>query len=154
MVIVISLVLTHRTVQSNNYLIDRNARQQNDDERRLLESQTPEEEAESLLNDTRQFNSITQAAEKLISVTATAADSNLNKVHLLFSGKSVYEYYWIRIYCSKLNIFVFKDVNQLANNNASSDSIVPIEELISIDDKNGNMLSWFFGYKKVNLSVV
>lgn len=92
MVIVISLVLTHRTVQSNNYLIDRNARQQNDDERRLLESQTPEEEAESLLNDTRQFNSITQAAEKLISVTATAADSNLNKVHLLFSGKSVYEY--------------------------------------------------------------
>ena len=58
--------------------------------------------------------------------------------------------YWIRIYCSKLNIFVFKDVNQLANNNASSDSIVPIEELISIDDKNGNMLSWFFGYKKVN----
>ena len=92
MVIVISLVLTHRTVQSNNYLIDRNARQQNDDERRLLESQTPEEEAESILNDTRQFNSITQAAEKLISVTATAADSNLNKVHLLFSGKSVYEY--------------------------------------------------------------
>ena len=84
------MVLTHRAVQTNNYLIDRNGRQQNDDERRLLESQTPEEEAESLLNDTRQFNSITQAAEKLISVTATAADSNPSKVHLLFSGKSVF----------------------------------------------------------------
>ena len=91
MVIVVSLVLTHRAVQTNNYLIDRNARQQNDDERRLLEPQTPEEEAESLLNDTRQFNSITRAADKLISVTATAADSNPNKVHLLFSGKYWYE---------------------------------------------------------------
>ena len=90
MVIVVSLVLTHRAVQSNNYLIDRNNRQQNDDERRLLESPTPEEEAESLVNDTRQFNSITQAAEKLISVTASAADSNSNKVHLLFSETSLY----------------------------------------------------------------
>ena len=85
LVIVVSLVLTHRAVQSNNYLIDRNNRHQNDDERRLLESPTPEEEAESLVNDARQFNSITQAAEKLITVTATAADSNLNKVHHLLS---------------------------------------------------------------------
>ena len=85
------MVLTHRTVQSNNYLIDRNARHQNDDERRLLESSTPEEEAESLLNDTRQFNSISQAAEKLISVTATAADSNAIKVDLLFFEKYVYD---------------------------------------------------------------
>ena len=91
LVIVVSLVLTHRAVQSNNYLIDRNARQQNDDERRLLESPTPEEEAESLVNDTRQFNSITQAAEKLISVTASAADSNPNKVQLLFSEIPVCE---------------------------------------------------------------
>ena len=78
--IVVSLILTHRKVQSSNYLIDGGARHQNDDERRLLEPPTPEEEAESLLNDARQFNSITEAADKLITATATAADNDQKKV--------------------------------------------------------------------------
>ena len=74
LVIIVSLVVTHRAIQSSSYIINRNARNENEDERRLLESPTPEEEAESLANDERQFNSITQAADKLISVTASAAD--------------------------------------------------------------------------------
>ena len=83
LVIIVSLVLTHRAVQSNNYLSDRNARNANEDERRLLESPTPEEEAESLVNDIRQFNSISQAADKLLTVTASAAESSDEKVSLL-----------------------------------------------------------------------
>ena len=78
LVIIVSLVLTHRSIQSSNYIIDRN---ENEDERRLLQSPTPEEEAESLVNDERQFNSITQAADKLISVTASAAENSEGKVN-------------------------------------------------------------------------
>ena len=78
LVIIVSLVLTHRSIQSSNYIIDRN---ENEDERRLLQSPTPEEEAESLVNDERQFNSITQAADKLIRVTAAAAENSNEKVN-------------------------------------------------------------------------
>ena len=81
LVIIVSLVLTHRSIQSSNYIIDRNDRNENEDERRLLQSPTPEEEAESLVNDERQFNSITQAADKLIRVTASAAENSNEKVN-------------------------------------------------------------------------
>lgn len=81
LVIIVSLVVTHRAIQSSSYIINRNARNENEDERRLLESPTPEEEAESLANDERQFNSITQAADKLISVTASAAENSEEKVN-------------------------------------------------------------------------
>ena len=45
-VIIVSLVLTHRAKQSN-YPIDEGRLGRNDDNRRLLESPTPEEEAEN-----------------------------------------------------------------------------------------------------------
>ena len=68
LVTMISLVLTHRAIQSR-YFVERN-RSQNEDERRLLESTTPEED-----NSTRQVNSISEAADILVTATANAADS-------------------------------------------------------------------------------
>ena len=90
LVIIVSLVLTHRSIQSSNYIIDRNDRNENEDERRLLQSPTPEEEAESLVNDERQFNSITQAADKLIRVTASAAENSNEKVNHSIARKILY----------------------------------------------------------------
>ena len=74
LVIIVSLVLTHRARKSN-YLADDRRRDYNDDERRLLESPTSEEEAENLRSGSRQVNSITEAADRLITATATAADN-------------------------------------------------------------------------------
>ena len=74
LVIIVSLVLTHRTRKSS-YLADDRRRDYNDDERRLLESPTSEEEAESLRSGSRQVNSITEAADRLITATATAANN-------------------------------------------------------------------------------
>ena len=89
LVIIVSLVVTHRAVQSSSYIIDRNARNEHEDERRLLESPTPEEEAESLVNDERQFNSITQAADKLIRATASAAENRDEKVNNSINKKII-----------------------------------------------------------------
>ena len=74
LVIIVSLVLTHRARKSS-YVADDRRRDYNDDERRLLESPTSEEEAEILRSGSRQVNSITEAADRLITVTATAVDN-------------------------------------------------------------------------------
>ena len=68
------MVLTHRARKSIHHA-EQLRRDYNDDERRLLESPTPEEEAELLRSDSRQVNSITEAAERLITATATEADT-------------------------------------------------------------------------------
>ena len=75
------MVLTHRARKSN-YHAEERSRDYNDDERRLLESPTSEEEAELLRSDSRQVNSITEAADRLITATATAADTKfINEGH-------------------------------------------------------------------------
>ena len=98
LIIIICLVLTHRSVRTT-YLTDGRMRNDNDDERRLLESPTPEEEAESLRSDTRQVTSIAEAADKLIAATATAADNNIIPVrdHKMGVGNQC------EVFCIKLS---------------------------------------------------
>ena len=70
LVIIVSLVITHRAEQSNhsgrsNY---------NEDERRLLESPTPEEVAEAMRSDTMHVNTVAEAADKLATATKSVVE--------------------------------------------------------------------------------
>ena len=68
LVIIVSLVITHRAEQSN----PRNG--YNEDERRLLESPTPEEVAEAMRSDTMHVNTVAEAADKLATATKSAVE--------------------------------------------------------------------------------
>ena len=70
LVIIVSLVITHRAEQSNSS--GRNGH--NEDERRLLESPTPEEVAEAMRSDTMHVNTVAEAADKLATATKSAVE--------------------------------------------------------------------------------
>ena len=73
LVTIISLVLTHRALQPRYFV--RNRRDENEDQRRLLGSTSPDEDTENESNETRQPTSIAKAADILVTATATAVDS-------------------------------------------------------------------------------
>ena len=70
LVIIVSLVITHRAEQSNHS--GRNG--YNEDERRLLEPPTPEEVAETMRSDTMHANTVAEAADKLAAATKSAVE--------------------------------------------------------------------------------
>ena len=70
LVIIVSLVITHRAEQSNHS--GRNG--YNEDQRRLLESPTPEEVAETMRSDTMHVNTVAEAADKLATATKSAVE--------------------------------------------------------------------------------
>ena len=74
------------------YLVNGRQRYDNEDGRRLLESPTPEEEAEILRSDTRQLNSITEAVDKLITATATASDNAIEVDREIFSQVNIIKF--------------------------------------------------------------
>ena len=70
LVIIVSLVITHRAEQSNPS--GRNG--YNEDERRLLESPTPGEVAEAMRSDTMHVNTDAETADKLPTATMSAVE--------------------------------------------------------------------------------